>query len=489
MKNLAQVWLYGPFIESHLLRQELANSDDVDGETGVVDELQLDPLLEMLANRVFPYCTVLTRRAKYFFMAPAIAILAVENTLEDSKRGISENEFLKKFQCEVRKIETIMTWNWLKNSNREKPDRIIGISFFKDKEEYGKSNEVYPRNDSLSQRDLERSLKLGIQASFGMHATARFFKYALRLFNAEQELGSVEFAAKFAPNETLEIGARLDPLDFLEDLFGANSKFFDIVEGHIQSLRSMLRSPDKVHRKITYDLTSIEIKEFKGAFNDVRMDKFPKSVVRNSRLLLNFTGNDSISYMNALAMNMTAAGEQEFSKQVALIGRVLSWVRLIRWHYYLFLLEAQDVALAKNIDSSDVSELAVKLSDADWVQIEAWCAESSTESSLRSVDFLHEIYDFWWGSKINQRKNILRERIVDRENIVKAGRARIGWRKYNTKTSKSVLYLTKFSKYKSESWKSILKALFQDNKDVELEGHIRLGAALAILKEVYRGQR
>lgn len=57
-----------------------------DAGKGTVDELKFGPLFERIAEQLFPWCSTLTTRARYYFFTYAILQLALERTIPPDKR-------------------------------------------------------------------------------------------------------------------------------------------------------------------------------------------------------------------------------------------------------------------------------------------------------------------------------------------------------------------------------------------------------------------
>jgi hypothetical protein len=112
---MAQIGLNQPgFL--YLNEQVLANVKSATGDLGkgTVDELKFGPLNELVSELLFPWCSTLTSRARYFFFTYAVLQLALDRTIprerQDPERDAREcrelaSKYLKEFVRHVQRIE------------------------------------------------------------------------------------------------------------------------------------------------------------------------------------------------------------------------------------------------------------------------------------------------------------------------------------------------------------------------------------------------
>lgn len=104
----------------YLNEQVLANVKSAIGDLGkgTVDELKFGPLNDLVSELLFPWCSTLTSRARYYFFAYAVLQLALDRTIprqkQDPERDAREcrelaGKYLKEFVRHVRRIEKYLT--------------------------------------------------------------------------------------------------------------------------------------------------------------------------------------------------------------------------------------------------------------------------------------------------------------------------------------------------------------------------------------------
>ncbi|MGF6245516.1 hypothetical protein P3T42_007294 [Paraburkholderia sp. GAS38] len=116
---MAQIGLNQPgFL--YLNEQVLANVKSATGDLGkgTVDELKFGPLNDLVSELLFPWCSTLTSRARYYFFTYAVLQLALDRTIprekQDPERDAREcrelaGKYLKEFVRHVQRIEKYLT--------------------------------------------------------------------------------------------------------------------------------------------------------------------------------------------------------------------------------------------------------------------------------------------------------------------------------------------------------------------------------------------
>jgi RNase P/RNase MRP subunit POP5 len=90
-----------------------------DAGKGTVDELKFGPLYDRISDLLFPWCSTLTSRARYFLFTYTVLQLALEKTIPQDKRNPEHDqgecqalarEYLKTFVRHIRRIEKYLAF-------------------------------------------------------------------------------------------------------------------------------------------------------------------------------------------------------------------------------------------------------------------------------------------------------------------------------------------------------------------------------------------
>jgi hypothetical protein len=209
---------------------ELADEGDPDA----ADELQLDPLIDSYANRLFPWTSVLIAEPKYYFFALAV-VEALVTFLRHRRAGRWKSAIrAATIERSLRFVETCICAGLAHAQGRA---TIIGIRRWGDLW-------VTPGRRLTRESVVKYG---GIQKSVGMHPTPRYFGKAAVVLGGDWEgesvLGTIEqlVTAEFEP----EFPWRDDP------------EVGDIVAGYAKRFCLWLAKPPK-NPKLAIELTESE---------------------------------------------------------------------------------------------------------------------------------------------------------------------------------------------------------------------------------------